>query len=108
MFGRNKPPASPKHSSSPPSQPWHGVDIVGGHLACPEVKAIATRRFLAAEAPRIPLPECSTPWRCQCVYRHFAARRAGPRRAMERGFPPLPWLGKNRRVKGGRRFDDGP
>jgi hypothetical protein len=109
MFGRKKPPIIPKRSGGTPSQhAWHAIDIAPGHPACPEVKAYGTRRFLAGEAPRLPLEDCSTPWRCHCVYRHFPDRRVSPRRASERGFPPLPWFGKNRRQKGGRRFDDGP
>lgn len=108
MFGRNKPPSLPKRSDATSSHPWHGVDIVPGRVACQAVKALGTRRFLAAEAPRVPLPDCTTPSHCQCVYRHFPDRRKGPRRADERGMPPLPWIGKNRRERRGRRADDGP
>jgi len=108
MFGRNKPPSLPKGSGGTPGNPWHAVDIAPGPLACPEVKALGARRFLAAEAPALPLPDCTTPWRCHCVYRHFPDRRSGLRRAAERGFPSLPWWGRNRRQKSGRRTDDGP
>jgi hypothetical protein len=110
MFGRKKPPTSGKGSTpeQKPSGEWHAVEVVPGRFACPESRALVRRRFLSREAPRLPVPDCSTPWRCQCVYRHFSDRRTGARRAEDRGLPPLPWLAKNRRQKRGRRSDDGP
>jgi hypothetical protein len=110
MFGRKKPPISGKGSGPPqkPAEEWHAVEIIPQRFACPEARALAKRRFLSREAPRLPLPDCSTPWRCDCTYRHFQDRRTGPRRAWERGLPGLPWHGKNRRDKRGRRSDDGP
>jgi len=47
-----------------------------------------TRRFLSLEAPRFPLPGCSHPARCDCLYRHHEDRRAGPRRSDEKGWQP--------------------
>ena len=111
VFGRKKPPTIPKRSisaQSPEAKSWHAVDILPGPLFCPEVKRLGGCRFLAGKAPRLPIPDCSTRWRCRCVYRHFLDRRLGPRRADERGRPALAWLSKNRRERRGRRADDGP
>jgi hypothetical protein len=109
MFGRNKPPAVPKRSGDTPKQsghPWHAVDVVPGRWACPAVTQLGGRRFLASDAPRLPLPECSSAWRCQCVYRHFDDRRTGARRASERDGLVKTWFGAERRTGGGRRSDD--
>jgi len=82
---------------------WHAVGAVGGASACNAVLLIRGKRFLPAEAPRFPLPECSTPSRCQCTYRHFADRRAAPRApALHR----IPASGDRRQGRRGRRADD--
>jgi hypothetical protein len=104
---RKKPPISEKGSISGQTPDWHAVEIIPARFACPEVRALGKRRFLSREAPRLPIPDCSTPWRCECVYRHHSDRRAGPRRAEERGLPAVPWIASNRRRKRGRRADDG-
>ena len=110
MFGRKKPPTSGKGPAPEPKpgSEWHAVEIIAGRFACPEARALVRRRFLSREAPRLPMAECSTPWRCQCIYRHFPDRRTGARRADDRGMPGMPWLAKNRRQKRSRRSDDGP
>src|SRR3981189_1697712 len=93
----------------PVKEPWHAVSVVGGPRACPAAEGLRDKRFLSDEAPRLPLPECSSPWRCKCVYRHHPDRRAIPRRETDRGGFPRPRLAKERRhgLKGrGRRTDD--
>jgi hypothetical protein len=70
------------------------------------VRKLGPKRFLADEAPRFPLPECSSAWRCKCIYRHFPDRRAGPRRAGERDGLLMPRIGAERRQRDGRRADD--
>ena len=100
MVTKTKLPASIK-------QPWHAISVVVGPLACPAIEGLRDRRFLSAEAPQLPLPECSSPWRCKCIYRHFSDRRALPRRATDRGRSASPKTGEERRErKRGRRADD--
>jgi hypothetical protein len=55
----------------------------------------------------LPLPGCDSAWRCQCVYKHFEDRRAGPRRTIEREGIAGPWFAAERRQSGGRRAGDG-
>jgi len=83
MVTKTKQPASVK-------QPWHAVSVVAGPLACPAVAGLRDKRFLSDAAPRLPLPECSSPARCKCVYRHFSDRRANPRRETDRGRSATP------------------
>ena len=109
MFRPKKTPISTKSAGivrAPPKGPWHAVSVVEGPGACPAVKTLGPKRFLADEAPRLPLPECSSAWRCKCVYRHFSDRREGPRRATERDGLPRPRIGAERRETRGRRAND--
>ena len=86
-------------------EPWHAVSIVGGANACAAATAISGKRFLAAEAPLIPLPKCTASHRCKCAYRHFPDRRTLQRRASDRGMYGKR-TGHDRREKRGRRAED--
>jgi len=89
------------------SNRWHAVSVVGGLAPCPHAMALRQQRFLSAEAPRLPLPDCTSPGRCQCRYQHFADRRAKMRRTEDRGGLPFPFAGANKRVtRVGRRAED--
>ena len=67
---------------------WHAVSIVPTKT-CREALAVPKgKRFLSQEAPRLPLTGCSQSGQCACVYRHHDDRRAGPRRAVEKGWQP--------------------
>jgi hypothetical protein len=64
------------------SRPYHCVAVQPHGVACDLVRGIAGERFLAAQAPSLPLPGC--PHRdCRCVYVHFEDRRVIDRRALE-------------------------
>ena len=90
----------------PPKQPWHAVSVVGGSGVCPAIGGLRDKRFLGNEAPPLPLPECSSPWRCECIYVHFPDRRTNLRRETDRGRFPRPRFGKEMRNGQGRRADD--
>jgi hypothetical protein len=80
------------------------VSIVGSKESCAAAISCVEKRFLAGEAPRMPLPDCSRPQSCQCTYRHFDDRRLKPRRASESGSPPRGVMpGVERRAKPERR-----
>jgi hypothetical protein len=82
------------------------VSVVGGANACAAAKQLKNVRVLSAEAPRLPLAACDCPAMCACTYRHFDDRRAGPRRAKERGQLGGPWAMTDRRRSIGRRETD--
>jgi hypothetical protein len=74
-------------SQAPParaSSHWHAVAIKPKGQCCDAVQAHRTARFLSSDAPRLPLPECSTSDTCTCVYKHHSDRRAQPRRQGEK------------------------
>jgi hypothetical protein len=91
------------------TNPWHAVSVQASGNACPVCKQITGIRFLSAEAPKLPLADCLHAAACRCVYRHHDDRRAGPRRALERGSPLRGgslYPGEERRAHGGRRRTD--
>jgi hypothetical protein len=88
---------------------WHAVAIVPKGHCCRAVLELQGTRFLTRlQPPRLPLPDCTMPDRCRCIYRHFSDRRRGtPRRRDEIGLPRLPIApGSERRTNRGRRSDD--
>lgn len=86
---------------------WSAVSIVAGSGSCEAVLALKGRRFLGADAPRIPLAECTCAQSCRCVYRKYSDRRAGPRRTEEHtGMRRMGTSGPERRIGRGRRSTD--
>lgn len=89
------------------STPWHAVAIVQGIWSCEAVHALPPTRYLSRDAPRLPLPQCSSPAACSCAYKHFVDRRGQPRRKDEMsGLRRAGHLANERRVTRGRREDD--
>ncbi len=67
---------------------FHGVSISSrNQVMCNAAAELHSRRFLADEAPRLPLDACLTPSNCHCVYKHFDDRRTGLRRDSDEGLP---------------------
>jgi len=85
---------------------YHCVSIVPGDSGCEAARSIADQRLLSADAPRLPLPNCSRPAECECTYRHYDDRRSTQRRAHDRGDSAAPWTAAERRRPGGRRVTD--
>jgi hypothetical protein len=98
--------AAPKNRFGSSFNAWHAVSVVPGFSACMASQKIGAMRFLPAQAPRIPLADCTTPLTCRCVYRHHADRRAGARRAIDRGMYRLHRGDDRRRTPRGRRAED--
>ena len=55
---------------------YHAVSIKPGAYACSEANEIAGERYLADEAPEIPLPGCTSS-HCECHFVHHNDRRSG-------------------------------
>ena len=83
---------------------WHAVSIVVRSTACAAAQVCKGKRFLSAQAPRLPLPGCDAA-QCGCKYRHHEDRRDGPRRELETPAERLR-SGPNRRSSRGRRATD--
>lgn len=109
-FPRKPPAGKPSHgepSRGKPAAQWHAVEIRSGANACEAAKANLKQRFLAREAPLLPLRDCDRRQQCECKYRHHDDRRAGPRREDE-GARPVGGLPDqdDRRYMSGRREED--
>lgn len=85
---------------------YHCVTVNAVGSACPAAVALKDVRILSADAPRLPLADCTMPANCRCIYRHHDDRRAGPRRALDRNERPDPWRDAERRRSVGRRATD--
>jgi hypothetical protein len=59
--------------------PYHAVSIRYPMNACEAAKQLTDKRFLANEAPKLPLPKC-TASSCHCRYEHYEDRRGGEER----------------------------
>lgn len=87
--------------------PWQAVEIVSDSHGCAASKQITDQRFLCTEAPKLPLPGCTSS-RCSCRYKHFSDRRQGARRADELDVFSMLLSGPetDRRARRGRRSTD--
>jgi len=86
------------------STPWHAVSIVSKNESCEAARALRNTRFLSAQAPRLPLAECSMRGACPCGYKHHSDRRGPPRRKDElTGLKQTNRLAVERRVSPDRR-----
>jgi hypothetical protein len=80
--------------------------ITATPAACDAAQACKGKRFLSSNAPLLPLAGCDV-MRCDCRYRHYDDRRAGPRRQDEKSVVPVPSRDHiNRRTRRGRRTID--
>ena len=55
---------------------FHAVSVKPGAYPCSAVSSIAGQRFLASEAPDLPLPGCDAE-ECDCHFVHHPDRRTG-------------------------------
>lgn len=78
----------------PVSNRFHAVTIRFQQDACPAVRALANTKYVAKEAPRLPLDAC-TASTCHCEYQHYDDRRDHEDRRGEAA--PLRYEGQQRR-----------
>jgi hypothetical protein len=88
------------------TNPFHAVSVQPASRCCEQARSCAGKRFLSAEAPQLPLPNCDAV-HCNCRYQHHEDRRAGTRRESDllhrqNHF----WSGRERRRDSGRRITD--
>jgi hypothetical protein len=68
--GRRESPALKDRSK------YHAVSVKPGAYACSAVNRMAGQRFLASQAPNLPLPDCDAA-ECDCHFVHHDDRRSG-------------------------------
>jgi hypothetical protein len=101
MWKKTQKPEPPRRSS------WAATSVVTTKTSCEAARALKDQRFLAAEAPKLPLTACPSPESCPCTYRKHPDRRTGPRRDVESsGLRRYVDPAKDRRARRGRRQAD--
>ena len=85
---------------------WHAVEVQSSRTCCPAAQALKGKRFLSAEAPMLPLSDCTRPGACACAYKKYPDRRTETRREADTAIlrPAVP--SPDRRKKRGRRKTD--
>ena len=68
-------------------QIFHGVAIKPGTGGCIAAQDLSRLRYLADDAPLLPLADCPNPAACVCTYEHFEDRRTLSRRDSDVGLP---------------------
>lgn len=85
---------------------YQAISIFRGIHACESARSLSDHRFLAREAPVLPLPACTMPEGCECRYLKFRDRRAESRRLVDYGTATRVFASSNRRSFRGRRKSD--
>lgn len=99
------PRPSPQRLSAPPAKAggrFSGVEIRTRGGACRAAHALQGRRFLAKDAPALPLPDC-THVQCACTFSKLPDRRTEGRRLDYGTLNASLFLTTNRRTKRDRR-----
>jgi hypothetical protein len=104
LFGGGRGTAARRPASSPSLEArsidvrphsYKAIAIKPPSSACEHARALAGKRFLVAEAPKLPLPSCDQ--RCTCIYQSFSDRRDESRRASDIGITSSWYMGPERR-----------
>lgn len=89
-----------------PANSWSAVSIVCTRASCAAAQALKRQRYLSADAPRLPLSDCTSAEACPCVYRKHADRRGAPRREADTTGLRRSGPNSERRSSRGRRSTD--
>jgi hypothetical protein len=84
------------------ARPFQAIAIYRGVKACAMAQRFSEHRFLARDAPSIPLAGCTMSASCECRYLKYKDRRSGERRLVD--FAARFYSGKERRMRNGRRL----
>jgi hypothetical protein len=101
-------PKVPPPASAPgaPLRRFQAISIYRGVVACDMARKFGEHRFLAKDAPPLPLTGCSMRERCQCRYIKHRDRRGESRRLVDFGVSVRMFDGRERRSSQGRRSED--
>ncbi len=111
---RHKSPPVPQPATASSSRPavasrtnaFQAVGVVACSQACSAVGRVRGVRFLARQAPRLPLPDCDRAARCGCRFEKYADRRTTVQRSPYSNSAMVSFGGAERRRARGRRGDD--
>jgi hypothetical protein len=84
------------------------VSVISSGDCCEAAKELAGRKILMAEAPKLPLADCTQPLQCKCRFKKFMDRRDGDedRRHLGSAARSVWYAGPQRRESPKRRRGD--
>jgi hypothetical protein len=97
---------NPPKREKPAVLPFQAIAIYRGITACEMARKFSEHRFLAREAPSLPLQGCTMSQQCECRYLKFKDRRVEARRLDDFGAATRLYNGSERRGFRGRRKAD--
>lgn len=101
-----QPASAPRPRERRADTRFRAVSVRPGDESCEAARQLGQLRYLCAEAPRLPLPECNAAT-CNCGYWHHSDRRSGLDRRAAQDWTRERELGVvNRRSSHGRRSTD--
>lgn len=103
---RRKPPTAPEAGCptvASRTNPYQAVGVIACIRACAAVGQVQGVRFLARQAPRLPLADCDRVARCACRFEKFADRRDSVQRSPYSNSGMVSFGGAERRRTRGRR-----
>lgn len=94
--------------ASPPSRlnRYQAVSVIACNKACNAVAGVQGVRFLARQAPRLPLMDCDRPDLCRCRFEKYQDRRSAVQRSPYSNSTMVSFGGAERRGGRGRRGTD--
>jgi Tfp pilus assembly protein PilN len=107
--GRAAGQAQLERRASQSNSEYHAVAIRSPSNACDAARELEGVRFLASEAPKLPLQACDRQ-HCECRFQHYEDRRSGRDRRSPFASGGVPSgtgaFDRERRERAGRRADD--
>jgi hypothetical protein len=106
---RRKPLSAPepvRPTTASRTNAYQAVAVIACSRACGAAAAVQGARFLARQAPRLPLPDCDRPGNCACRFEKHADRRTTVQRSPYNNFGVVSYGGAERRRVRGRRATD--
>ncbi len=100
---RRAPAASSPQTLAKAGGRFGGVEIRTRNGACDAAHVLEGKRFLAKNAPPLPLPSCAAE-RCACSFTKLADRRTDGRRWQQGGLTASMFQAANRRKQRDRRL----
>jgi hypothetical protein len=102
---RRRPPRDMSRSTETVARRFAGVEIRVGSASCDAARALAGQRFLANQAPELPLADCKET-RCRCSFAKLSDRREESRRWADDGVSAPVFNAAERRNRLDRRQSD--
>jgi hypothetical protein len=98
--------AAARPSTASRTNPYQAVSVIACPQACAAACEAQGQRFLARQAPRLPLPGCDRAAACRCRFEKFFDRRTVQQRSPYNNPDAIGYGGAEKRRNRGRRATD--